>query len=88
MAKPGAVAADWATHIDWEKVRLEASRVVQINILAKESADGKISYVQFSLEYNKKYSTHPTVTMKLVHKPGEKYFFDYAEGISVDGRCI
>lgn len=45
VARPGAVAADWATLIDWGKVRLEASRGVQINILSKEHADGKISYV-------------------------------------------
>lgn len=83
---PGAVVADWAQQIDWEKVRLEVSRGVQINILAKEHADGKISYVQFWREYNKKYPTHPTVTMKLVHKPGEKSFFDYAEGINIVNR--
>ena len=36
VARPGTIAADWATRIDWEKVRLEVSRGVQINILAKE----------------------------------------------------
>ena len=42
--------------------------------------------VTFSREYNKKYPTHSTVTMKLVHKPGEKCFFDYAEGINIINR--
>ena len=86
VVKPGSLAADWVMLIDWEKVRLEASRGVQINILAKEHAEGKISYVQFWREYNKKYPTHPTVTMKLIHKPGEKCFFDYTEGINIINR--
>lgn len=42
VVKPGSLAADWVMLIDWEKVRLEASRGVQINILAKEHAEGKI----------------------------------------------
>ena len=86
VARPGAAVADWAASIDWEKVRLEVSRGVQMNILAKEHADGKISYVQFWREYNKKYPTHPTVTMKLVHKPSEKCFFDYTDGINIIDR--
>ena len=84
--KPGAIESDWSKLIDWEKVKLEVSRGVQINILAREHADGKISYVQFWREYNKKFPDHPTVTMKLHHKPGEKCFFDYAEGINIINR--
>ena len=47
IAVPGAVVPDWAKSVDWERVRLEVSRGVQFNILAKEHADGKIGYVQF-----------------------------------------
>lgn len=86
IANPGSTAPDWAKAIDWEKVRLEVSRGVQMNILAKENAEGKISYVQFWREYHKKYPNHPTVTMRLVHKPGEKCFFDYTEGIDIVDR--
>ena len=86
VATPEPVAADWTQLIDWEKVRLEVSRGVQINILAKEHAEGKISYVQFWREYKKRHPSHPTVTMKLVHKPAEKCFFDYAEGIGIVDR--
>ena len=75
--KPGAVESDWSKLIDWEKVKLEVSRGVQINILAREHADGKISYVQFWREYNKKFPDHPTVTMKLIHKPAEKCFWAF-----------
>ncbi|MBL7671463.1 MAG: IS21 family transposase [Bdellovibrionaceae bacterium] len=86
VATPGAVVPDWAKLVDWEKVRLEASRGVQMNILAREHAEGKISYVQFWREYNKKYPSHPTVTMKLIHKPGDRCFFDYTEGIDIVDR--
>ncbi|MEL4441843.1 helix-turn-helix domain-containing protein, partial [Shewanella algae] len=43
----GASLPDWAKTIDWEKIRLEVSRGVQLNILAREHASEKISYVQF-----------------------------------------
>ncbi len=86
VANPGAGMPDWAKLIDWEKIRLEVSRGVQMNVLAREYAEGKISYVQFWREYHKKYPSHPAVTMKLVHKPGEKCFFDYTEGIDIVNR--
>lgn len=86
VAKPGAEMPEWAKLIDWERVRLEASRGVQMNILAREHAEGKISYVQFWREYHKKYPNLPTVTMRLTHKPGEKCFFDYTEGIDIIDR--
>jgi transposase len=83
---PGAVTADWSVQIDWKKIKLEVSRGVQINILAREHAGDRISYVQFWREYNKRFPDHPTVTMKLVHNPGEKSFFDYSEGINIINR--
>ena len=63
------------------------SKETIFGFLAREHADGKISYVQFWREYNKKFPDHPSVTMKLVHKPGEKSFFDYAEGINIINRA-
>jgi transposase len=83
---PGAVVADWSKQMDWEKIKLEVSRGVQINILAREHAGDKISYVQFWREYKKRFPDLPSVTMKLVHNPGEKSFFDYAEGINIINR--
>jgi transposase len=79
----GAIQPEWAKAIDWEKVRLEVARGVQMNILAREHAADKISYVQFWRQFNKTYPDLPTVTMRLDHKPGEKCFFDYAEGIDI-----
>jgi transposase len=77
---------DWASSIDWVKVRLEVSKGVPINILAREHAGDKISYVQFWRQFYKIYPAVPTVTMRLDHKPAEKTFFDYAEGIDIVNR--
>jgi hypothetical protein len=65
LASPGSIEPDWSKSIDWEKVQLEVSRGVQINILAKELAGDKISYVQFWREYNKKYPSLPYIFCKL-----------------------
>jgi hypothetical protein len=86
VVTPGASIPEWATSVDWEKVRAEASRGVQFNILHRNYAENKIGYTQFWREYQKKYPSHPTVTMRLIHKPGEKCFFDYAEGIDIVDR--
>src|SRR5277367_6340780 len=48
----GTKTPDWAATVDWPKVRLEASRGVQINILAGEHAGEKISYVQFWRQFH------------------------------------
>ncbi len=83
LTAPGPAQPEWATAIDWEKIRLEISRGVQMNILAAEHAAGTISYSQFCRQFQKKYPEVPTVTMRLDHKPAEKSFFDYSEGIDI-----
>ena len=80
---PSHVQPEWSKQIDWNKVHLEISRGVQINILAREHALGIISYVQFWREYRRRYPQVPSVTMRLIHKPGEKCFFDYGDGIDI-----
>ena len=83
---PNVETPEWTKSVDWEKVRLEASRGVQMNILASEYAGGAISYSQFWRQFNKTYPELPTVTMRLDHRPGEKTFFDYSEGIDIVDR--
>lgn len=80
---PNIETPEWTKSIDWEKIRLEVSRGVQMNILAAEHAADKISYSQFCRQFQKTYPELPTVTMRLDHKPGEKSFFDYSEGIDI-----
>ncbi len=82
----GSPTPDWALLIDWEKVRLEVSRGVQLNILARELANDKISYSQFCRQFHRAYPDVPQVTMRLEHKPGERSYFDYAEGIDIIDR--
>ncbi len=74
---------EWAKSINWEKVRSEASRGVQLNILAREHAEDKISYSQFCRQFKKVFPDLPVPTMRLEHKPGEKCFFDYGDGIDI-----
>ncbi len=83
ITQPGQICPDWAKPVDWEKIRLEASRGVPLNILAREHASEVISYVQFWRQFHKKYPSLPKVTMRLTHVPGEKTFFDYTEGINI-----
>lgn len=83
VVETGAERPQWTQKIDWQKVHLEVSRGVQLNILAREFAGGNISYVQFWREYHRQHPNTPNVTMRLQHKPGEKCFFDYAEGINI-----
>jgi transposase len=92
LRRGSAVAAgpgmpEWAKSIDWEKVRLEVSRGVQFNILAKELAGDKISYTQFWRQFYKIYPNVPQATMRLEHKAGERCYFDYSEGIDVVDRA-
>ena len=83
LIAPGAAVPEWAKVIDWEKVRLEVSRGVQLNVLAKEHAEGQVSYVQFWRQFYKNYPHVPQVTMRLTHPPGERTQFDYSEGIDI-----
>ncbi len=83
---PNIETPEWTKAVDWEKVRLEVSRGVQLNILAREHAGGAISYVQFWRQFHKTYPELPQVTMRLTHKPAEKTFFDYTEGIDIVDR--
>lgn len=83
IVSAGAAMPEWAKAIDWERVRLEVSRGVQLNILAKELAGDKISYTQFWRQFYKIYPDVPQATMRLEHKPGERTYFDYADGIDI-----
>jgi transposase len=83
LTAAGAIEPEWSKTIDWEKVRLEVSRGVQLNILAREHAGQAISYVQFWRQFRKTYPKLPTVTMRLTHVPGERCFFDYGDGIDI-----
>lgn len=80
---PAGFVPSWALEINWESVRAQYGKGVPLNILARENAVGKISYVQFWRQFQKQFPELPTVTMRLNHKPGEKSFFDWCDGIEI-----
>ena len=84
--KPGGQVPEWSKNIDCEKIRLEASRGVNLNILARDYVGIRISYAQFCRHFQETFPSVPAVTIKLQHKPGEKCFFDYSDGIDIVDR--
>lgn len=83
VVQPGSAEPDWSRKIDWEQIKLEAGKGVQMNTLWRENASELISYVQFWRQFQKKYPSLPTATMRLEHPPGERSYFDYCDGIDI-----
>ncbi len=73
---------DWARSVNWETVRQEHSRGVTLKVLHQELAAG-ISYKIFWHHFRGLVPATKSVTIRLEHKPGEKTFFDFADGIDV-----
>jgi transposase len=80
---PTGYVPPWSLEINWQAVREQYGRGVPLNILARENAADKISYVQFWRYFQKQFPTLPTVTMRLDHKPGVKSYYDWSEGIDI-----
>jgi hypothetical protein len=59
---------------------------VTLKVLHSEWASDAVSYYKFWYEFRRKTPIVPTVTMRLLHKAGEKTFFDFAEGIDIVDR--
>ncbi len=78
----------WAAAVNWEIVRESVGRGVPVNILHRENVDPKeVSYIKFWRYYKLKNPSSKPVTMVLHHKPGERTFFDFTDGINiVDGK--
>ncbi|MBC7421433.1 MAG: hypothetical protein H7328_11965 [Bdellovibrio sp.] len=45
-----------------------------------------MTYSAFYHQYRRQYLKQPVVTMRLVHNPGDKIFFYFADGISITDR--
>lgn len=78
----------WAAAVNWETVRESVGRGVPVNILHRENVEPKeVSYIKFWRYYKLKNPSSKSVTMVLHHKPGERTFFDFTDGINiVDGK--
>jgi transposase len=80
-----SVKEAWANVIDWEKVREEHAKGVTLKVLHSEYAR-EVSYHQFWYVFRKRVPKSPVVTMRLIHKPAEKTFFDFTDGINIFDR--
>ena len=89
VAEPSAAVDSrkaWTATVDWDRVRFEHGRGVTVKVLGKEWAP-EISYKKFWDEFRRRLPVTPMVTMRLNHKPGERTFFDFADGIDVVDRA-
>lgn len=76
----------WAKPVDWEKVKREYHGGVTLKVLAQESAP-EVTYKVFWHYFRGLVpAATESVTIRLEHKPGEKTFFDFADGIDVVDR--
>jgi len=76
----------WSQAMDWEKIHSEFLQGTSLTILHKELALTAVSYWTFNREYNSQKPKTTNVTMRLIHNPGEKSFFDFADGIEIVNR--
>jgi len=73
----------WARPVDWEKVKREYHCGVTLKVLRQESAPD-VTYKVFWHYFRTLVPTAAdSVTIRLEHKPAEKTFFDFADGIDI-----
>lgn len=77
----------WALAVNWEKVRDSVARGVPVNVLHRENVDPQeVSYIKFWRYYKSRNPSSKSVTMVLNHKPAERTFFDFTDGIKIVDR--
>ncbi len=80
-------APAWAQKINWDNVRLQVGRGIHFNILHQENTDPtEVSYLKFWRYYRSQFPENKKVTMVLHHKPAEKTFFDFTDGMYITDR--
>ena len=80
----------WLQELDWRKLVEERNCGVSFKILYNEVHDKQVSYWSFWKSLKQLCETlhpkKPQTTMRLQHKPGEKVFVDYADGIPIKDK--
>jgi transposase len=77
----------WAEKIDWEKIHLQVGRGIHLNILHQENTDTKeVGYLKFWRHYRSRHPENKKITMVLHHKPGERIYFDFTDGLYITDR--
>lgn len=73
--------------IDWSKVHLNFNKGISLKTQWRELCFAEqMTYSAFYHKYRRNYLKQPEVTMRLIHNPGEKIFFDFADGILITDR--
>jgi transposase len=80
------VVPDWAKAVDWEKIKREYHCGVTLTVLHRESAPETTYKVFWHYFRGLVPAATEAVTIRLEHKPGEKTFFDFADGIDIVDR--
>lgn len=83
---PQVAVPTWAVAVDWEKVKREYHCGVTLKVLHQESAPGVTYKVFWHYFRSLVPAAVEAVTIRLTHKPGEKTFFDFADGIDIVDR--
>ena len=71
--------------INWQAVATEFAKGAQIKTIWQELDPG-ISYWSFWRKFKENTTQLPKVTLRLNHIPGEKIFFDFADGLFISDR--
>lgn len=77
-----AEAREPSSIIDWEQVFKEHSRGTTIKVLHREFAP-ELTYMVFWHQFRKRQPIRPEISVRLRHEPGERTYFDFADGISI-----
>ena len=83
---PPSECTDWTAALDWARVCEELGRGATIKVLHQEFAPDGISYKMFWHQLRKRKPTSPVVSMRLRHEPGERTYFDFCDGATLESN--
>jgi len=82
---------EWLQNLDWQTLLNEKRKGVPFKILYEELKLKDVKYWAFWNNLKRLHNTltplSPKTTMRLIHKPGEKAFVDYGDGIDIVDPC-
>lgn len=83
-ANPASLAPQDSSALNWPEIVQERARGICLKVLHAEHAPSDWDYHKFWREFKKHAPKEPAnITMRIDHKPAEKTFFDFANGIDI-----
>jgi len=79
---PPSKAVDWLSLINWEDVHEKVSLGATIKSVHARMAPA-VTYKSFWHAYRSHFRSQPNTSLRLRHNPGERMYFDFADGIDV-----